>query len=328
MRRLPVYLSLLSLVALPVLAQDATSEPTADLTPDVSMEQPTAEATAAVLPDSITIASPGLMPEGIEWNAETGEFYISSLSQGTIHAVADDGTLTERFSSEAMTSSAGLELDEDNGRLLVAAQTADGGGALFAFDVETGEQLAQVDFGPILPDADSFFPNDLAVDDDGNVYVTDSQNSLIYKVTPDYVGEVWAQDPRFVGNFTINGIAHAEGSDYLIAVQGDGLMKLPLADPTAWTTVDLDVRLRGDGIVFLDSQTLVVIFNSGSTAFRFESEDDFESATNTGLAVMRFESPTTAAVRDGEIFVVYARFRTPGAEEYWIDRAEFGEVVE
>jgi hypothetical protein len=57
--------------------------------------QPSGRADAdEVLPELILAKRPGFSPEGIEYDADRQRFLLSSLAEGTIFAVTDDGTVT------------------------------------------------------------------------------------------------------------------------------------------------------------------------------------------------------------------------------------------
>ena len=82
---------------------------------------PQAFAQEAELPDLIMAAHPGIHPEGIEWDAENERFLTGSLTEGTIFAVADDGTVTPFIEDENLLASVGIHIDAANNRLLVAS---------------------------------------------------------------------------------------------------------------------------------------------------------------------------------------------------------------
>jgi streptogramin lyase len=90
------------------------------------------------------------------------------------------------------------------------ANGRDTGSALKGFDLQTGVGTRSVS----LPGSHAFC-NDITVDSKGSVYVTDSANPTILKLSPSATTfEVFAQDPAFSppqGGFGLDGIAF--GSD-------------------------------------------------------------------------------------------------------------------
>jgi sugar lactone lactonase YvrE len=169
------------------------------------------------LPDEILMERTNFAPEGIEYDAEAGHFLVSSLAEGTIFAVADDGTLTPFVEDENLVSSVGLEVDEAGGRLLVAnsnfaaAGVEEPAAGVGIYDLETGELIQYVDLLPLAPDEDHFI-NDLTVDADGNIYATDSSTPVIFKIDPEGEASVFVEDERFSSpRFGLNGIVYHPG---------------------------------------------------------------------------------------------------------------------
>jgi hypothetical protein len=68
---------------------------------------------------TILIQSPGLYPEGVEWDAVGHRFLVSSAARGSVTAVNDNGSTTTIDSGEGLTSTLGTHLDEERRRLLV-----------------------------------------------------------------------------------------------------------------------------------------------------------------------------------------------------------------
>ena len=66
------------------------------------------------------------------------------------------------------------------------------------------------------------YPNDVAVDGAGNVYVVDSDNYTIRKITPAGVTTTLAGQPGYTGNVDGPGSSARFGSSYRIAVDGGG----------------------------------------------------------------------------------------------------------
>lgn len=313
MKKITAYVLLVAVLLSPVLllAQDMTPEAT-ELAPG---------------PDLITMPQPGLMPEGIAYDLVNDTLLVGSLSQGTIFRVADDGTLTPLTESENLAVSAGIEVDAERNRVLAAGSGPDQNSAFVgAFDLTTGEELFVTDLGALVEGGENFFANDLAVDADGNAYITDSAAGVIYSVDVDGNPSIFLQDESFVGQFILNGIAyHPDG--YLVAVRNPGLIRIPLDAPTAFTEVEADGNLSGgDGIIFADAETLIIVSGRQGRVIRLESSDDFATGSITGEYATQPISATTAAVRGDEVYVVYARFSEPMATEYPIEKVTFTDL--
>jgi len=279
-------------------------------------------------PDLITIAEPGLMPEGIAWDPVHEALLVGSISGGTISGVADDGTLTPLTSSDNLIASVGLEVDAERNRVLAAASGPNqNGAALGAYDLETGEELFYTDLSTVVEGVERVFANDVAVDADGNAYVTDSALGVIYRVDVDGNASIFLTDPSFQGQFILNGITyHPDG--YLVAVRNPGLIKIPLDNPQAFSEIEAGGDVSGgDGIIFQDADTLIVVSGRQGRVIRVESDDDFASASITGEYATQPINATTAAIRGDEIYVVYARFSEPDATEYPIEKVTFTDVA-
>ncbi|MBC7814005.1 MAG: SMP-30/gluconolactonase/LRE family protein [Burkholderiales bacterium] len=305
--------------ALPVLAQDATDEPMSEL------------------PDMVVVEHTGLTPEGIEWDSVNGRFLLSSLVEGTIFEVADDGTITPFIEDENFLATVGIEVDEANNRLLVtnsdpaAMGGAAGQASLGIYDLTSGELIHWVDLDEVSPNAPVFFANDVAVDDEGNAYITNSLSPLIYKVDIDGNASIFIEDDRLgAEGFGLNGIAFHPDGYLIVANTGAGaLLKIPVDNPEMMEQVVIEQSIGGDGMVFDDNWDLVVVDNPTMTVLRLQSEDDWVSAIVT--ATSPDHPATTAALRDGEIYVIYAHFEgmdgSVEVNEYEIVHAEFQDAM-
>lgn len=292
------------------------------------------------LPDLILADNPGMHPEGIEWYAGGETFLVGSLGQGSVFAVADDGTVTPFAESESLVSSIGIHLDHNTHRLLVANAdpmafidpSVDGIAQLGIFDLETGEELHFVDLGSLYPDG-RHFANDVTNDLDGNAYVTDSFSPVIYKVDMDGNAEIFAENEAFTNeNGGLNGIDYHPDGYLLVANNGAAeLYKVPLDDPSAVTLVELSEPLAIDGMVLNGDHELVAVAttfdmdgNAMSEIVTVYSEDDWATAEVTGRSVgIPEHNPTTVALRANNAYVVHANFNAMFAGEL----AETFEIV-
>lgn len=294
-----------------VSAQDATPE----VTPEPTEEAAT-QTSGDALPDRVVVSSEGLFPEGVEYDTLNQRFLVSSTADGMVRTVADDGTLEVLVADDRLPPSIGIEADEASNRLLVAATDMKMKGFLGIYDLTTGENIHLVDFRPLTPTDPEHFINDVAVDSQGNAYVTDSYAGVIFRVDPQGNASIFLEDESFSTQFTLNGIVYHEVGNFLIAVQMPYLIKIPLENPAAFTRINVAQLFPGaDGLVLLNESTLVVVTNNPAKVFRLETEDAFASAVVTGIFETGNVNPTTAAVRDGEAYVLYAQLN---AEEQTI----------
>lgn len=281
------------------------------------------------LPETIVVEKEALYPEGIAWDTAHNQFLVSSMKEGSVYTVQDDGTYALLIQDESLISSVGVHIDGE--RVLVA--NGDAGVSLHTtqdtfghtaglgiYDLNTGEQLGYYDLASFLPDAEHF-GNDVAVDDAGNAYVTDSFASAIYRVTPEGEASVWLQDDRFntggIANyeFGLNGIVYNPDGYLLTVKTATGqLFRVPVDDPSATTEVTLDAPIMGgDGLLLLPDGQLAVVTNnvigSASQIVVLASDDDWTTAAHAAAAPMQDDVATTAALRDDSIYAVYGKFQ-------------------
>lgn len=300
-----IAVTIAGLFLLPVYAQEAT--------PEASPE-------AMMGANSLTFESPvvGLLPEGLDYNAETGQFLVGSLTQGTIYAItpADDGTATvEPLIEDAdLMATVGIQVDAASHRLLVTNSAADaflggaGAAGLAAYDLETGERLFLVDLAPLYESATNF-ANDVAVDGEGSAYVTNSFAPVLYKVTADGDASVLVEDEQLAAPFLGgNGIVFVPYGYLLVANSGtQSLLKVTLGDEISVTPVELDVPFGADGMILADDDTLYAVANreDGQMIVRVSSDDEWTTATVTELS-MTTDAATSITLQDGMPFYINA----------------------
>lgn len=325
-----LFAASLVFAASPILAQETTPEPTMEM----SMEM-TAEATmmmeAVTFPAEIVIPVPGLQPEGVDFDAARQRFLFGSLTQGTIHAVGEDLTPVVFADDENLMSTVGIQVDAANDRLLATNSSAEvftnpsaaGMAGLVAYNLETGEQLFNVDLGTLFDGR--HFANDVAVDADGNAYVTDSFSPVIYRVDVDGNAEIFAENELFVGPMIgLNGIDLTPSGDALLVSAGNQLVRVPLEDPTNVTPVELPEEVMIDGLIVGEDGVLYAVNNTSGGQFIITIESDESWAV--GEITNQVEAnggATTITLANGVPYNINAYLNNQTAQQYEIVQVSF-----
>jgi sugar lactone lactonase YvrE len=275
--------------------------------------------TAAAAPEVITFTKPALYPEGLEYDAKRNEFVVTSLHEGIVGTVSDDGTYKVLAQDPNFVSAIGTRIDAARDRLLVCnsdpgvsihtkKETQGKLAGLGIFQLSTGKLIKYLDLGKIGGPG-GHFCNDIALDSAGNAYVTDSFSPIIYKVDVDNNASVLLDNKRFEGKgFNLNGIVVKDG--YLVvAKDNDGvLFKVPLDHPEKFSEVKIKETFPGaDGLLWAPDGALVVIANGNTNkVFKLTSSDDWSSAQVVSSVDTGNVFATTGVVRDGKIYTLYA----------------------
>ncbi|MDT8209216.1 MULTISPECIES: SMP-30/gluconolactonase/LRE family protein [Serratia] len=280
----------------------------------------------------------GAYPEGIAWNARAGAFLVSSLRGGQLGLVYPDGRYRRFSTGSGLITTSGMLVDAERNRVLVcnedvgvslnsAPGTRNRVAQVLEFNLDTGAlqqtyDLSSLSRGPTLA-------NDLALDAQGNIYVTDSFQPQIYKIDRATrqvsilvrSARLMPADAPAAAQGTqpyLNGIVyHPDG--YLIAADYTrGLLwKVTLDNAPAISEIRLPQRLKGpDGLRLKNAHELVIVQSfpgrkggmSGNVTL-LASNDGWASAHLAAVATPPgLDGPTGAALRDGEVWVVNSRY--------------------
>jgi sugar lactone lactonase YvrE len=288
----------------------------------------------------LVVEIPGLLPEGIEYDAERQRFLLGSLSTGSITSVSLLGGTQTLIEDEDLISSVGIHIDAANDRLLVANSDRSAFGnpdskglaALAAYDLETGERLYYAELSALTAEREGQnFANDVTVDADGNAYVTNSFQPLIYKVDIDGNAEVFIEDEQLTApGFGLNGIDfHPDG--YLLAAVGGSaaIFKIPLDDPEALTQVELSEPVGIDGMVIAEDGSVIAVGRTGANStqeiVQIVSEDEWATAEIVNRVETGGNATTVTLVEDVPHYI-NAYLNNPAQEAYEIVPVEFVEA--
>ncbi|BEM32708.1 gluconolaconase [Serratia marcescens] len=280
----------------------------------------------------------GAYPEGIAWSPRAGAFLVSSLRGGQLGLVYPDGRYRRFSTGKGLITTSGMLVDTERNRVLVcnedvgvslssAPGTHNRVAQVLEFNLDTGAlqqtyDLSSLSRGPTLA-------NDLALDAQGNIYVTDSFQPQIYKIDRATrqvsilvrAARLMPADAPAAAQGTqpyLNGIVyHPDG--YLIAADYTrGLLwKVTLDNTPAISEIRLPQRLKGpDGLRLKTANELVIVQSflgekgimSGDVSL-LVSTDGWASAHIAAVATPPgLDGLTGAALRDGEVWVVNSRY--------------------
>ncbi|WP_214470392.1 hypothetical protein [Mesorhizobium sp. dw_380] len=272
----------------------------------------------------ISFTSDQSYPESVTWSARQDSFMVGSVRHGLVAKVDQAGKYTEFVHDAKLISTAGLLVDDKRNMLWVTnsdpgvgdrtnAVTQGKLAGVAKYDATTGQPLAYYDLGSLSEG--THFANDIALDADGNAYVTDSFAPIVYRIDKAGKATIFARDPRFKDGdgFNLNGIAWHKDGYLLVGKYNTGeLFRVSIADPGKIELVKLPEPLTGaDGIQLIDDQHLVVVQNLGADrTVELVSADGWASATIVRQERSIMSMPTAAAILGDDIYVLNSRLDT------------------
>ncbi|MGL5942103.1 MAG: gluconolaconase [Waterburya sp.] len=207
-------------------------------------------------------------PNGIT-NASDGTLYVGSITSGEILQINPNGKIETLFPGNGdVFAATSLRLDEPRGilwgcspdflgRRSPSGQIVRRPPRIFAIDTRSGKVLRVI----LMPDGG--FGNDMALDPQGGVYLTDSMLGRIYYIAPG-TSELttWAEDERFLSSeIGLGGIARrADGVAIAGHFSSGELFKVtPHQGLTKVEAIPLSRKLENpDGMQFAPDGSLIL----------------------------------------------------------------------
>jgi sugar lactone lactonase YvrE len=234
--------------------------------------------------------TPGfVMPESVSYDPGTKALYVGNINspdmsangQGYISQVGLDGTVMKEKFATGLNAPKGTFVAD--GKLYVA-----GVEEVAVIDLATGEVTAR------WHAAGATFLNDLALADDGTLYVTETMQGAVYAFE-DGVGTQWLADPALAG---ANGIV-VSGDKLLVATLGDLSGGFENLKPSNVKSVDIATKAITDfgsatpigmldGIELVDGGALVTD-NGGGKLVLVGSDGKLTEIGATGAGSADFE---------------------------------------
>ena len=251
-------------------------------------------------------------PEGITIS-KNGNIYVGSLKENKIVKFKNENSEVESFipsNSNGLMSVIGI-LADDRNKILWACSSNPGVTnypsnnpvSLKSFDLNSGEPLESYEF------PNSGFCNDITLDTNDNIYVTDSFNPRILRLNKSQSRlETWFENDAFKGEgFNLNGITFIDNHIYTVKMNSGELFKIDVGDngkPLNFTKIDLPRPLNApDGIKAINKNNLLVVENKGSL-----TNINLSDPITLKILKDNLDTPTTVAMRGKTAWVLQAQF--------------------
>ncbi|OZE96611.1 superoxide dismutase [Rhodococcoides fascians] len=339
MKRAPFVIPALAAVTA-LAAACGSSDPTPAASPDTtSSSQAPASSTPTTAPsnaDIYTLPGTDVFPEGIAADDET--FYVTSTGDGTVFRGTLGTPELQVFlpgGADGRTAAAGLDVSDgddnddnndndvdDVNRLVIAGGPT---GKVWVYDSVSGSLVGTFTNGL---GEDATFLNDVAIADNGDVFVTDSRSPALFRIPAVQVRDGAQDGPletfvdfdgtpfQYGEGFNANGIVEVDDDALVVAQSSTGNLYRVDGRSKEVTQVDLGGRtlVNADGLE-LDDDTLYVVRNRDGLISRVELSDDGRSGRVVGeITDGSFAYPTTVAVTDDRLLVVNSQFDKRGGD--------------
>lgn len=251
----------------------------------------------------------GLVPEGLAYDAARDRFLIGAINAGRIHAVDRHGRVSTVWSVDEPVVVLGMAVSSDGATLLAAvnpaaAQRAAGTARPFVLRLALadGRELAR------LPAADAGFLNDLCLMRDGRLFVSDSEQSRLFRAgAQDAALTAWAEAGHAIA---ANGLACDDARNAVYVAVYNGISRVDAASGQAeLLRVPAGSPVGGNDGLYLHNDRLIGVqngFGAGRVLrARLSSDGRQLSRVETLEAgIVDLNEPTTGAVApDGFVYI-------------------------
>lgn len=269
------------------------------------------------LASTIDLVGENLYPEGIAFRPSKKSYYVGSAGNGSLQLVQNGKSkVIQAAGLDGKAKLLGVKVDEKNKRLFLLD-----GKAVYIYGLDNNKLIKKLPLSLVKEVGDSAL-NDLAIDEAGNAYITDSFNPILLKVDgASLTLSVFREFPEVAfGNqndmpYNFNGIVLSPDQKSLILVKtNEGtLFNLNLADKKL-TQFKLDQAVtKGDGLVLDNKKNLFIIRNFENTVSKIKLGDKFDASQTYAVEkvdVSPLDIPTTAAYDEAKnsLVIVNSQF--------------------
>jgi hypothetical protein len=264
---------------------------------------------------AFSLPDPDLLPEALAWDAKRQVWLVGSLAKRKVIRVAANGSSADVFTGPKILRVVGIHVDPARQLVWFAtyaygnADTSDPIVRTRLFRVDPAGYRILRSYEPSDSTTSHLF-NDLAIARNGTVYVTDTREGCVYRITPEGDSlEVFVRpDPdRYSG---ANGIALTDDGRTLYVAFLEGILRIDVSSrQSARLSTPLNVNATGiDGLYWYRGDLIGIQNVPGlERVVRFEL-DEAAQAVRTSIVLERSSDllnvPTTGAILGTHFYYV------------------------
>jgi sugar lactone lactonase YvrE len=267
---------------------------------------------AQVIKAHIYPSALNLVPEGITADLRTGKIYVSSVGLQKIVVIEQSGQVSDFIASKTEGFGDGLGMRIDSRKNILWALSSIRKDSVFTsmihgFDLKTGKVLNRF----VLKDTIPHLFNDLVITETGELLITDTYASSIYKYTP-----ATRQLSEWIpaGKFKYpNGITWGGRKALYVATYGNGILHIDAQTREVSPMPgfkDSSYAFGLDGLVYRD-RALFGVYNlkgyDANAVIRYNLDRSgklIQSETVLDSGNLNFKGPTTAVILNDVLYVI------------------------
>jgi len=261
-------------------------------------------------PNEFVLNEKDLVPEGIAYSEKKDAFYVTSVTKSKIIAVdRTTGKQTDFIKENEFGYQPGVGIWVDDQRNQIHALGGyyllkDSLSSLYTFDIDSKKLLKRHDL------SDEHFMNDMVVDNQGNIYLTDTKDASVYllKKGADSL-ELFYKSPKIDDP---NGIAISDDNTKLyVASWIQGVRVLDIADKRILNESDsLGISQGIDGLEFYKGHLYAIQNGLDNNGFNFrklllnEAQEKIVGVEVIDNDQSRLDVPLTFCFAENEAVVI------------------------
>lgn len=186
------------------------------------------------------------------------------------------------------------------------------------FNLSTGALVKHYDFSGLLKGPRLL--NDIAFDEKGNAYITESYSSKIFKISGDKITELTSGNKILKPSegYNLNGIVYAGNGVLLVGKHNTGeIFKVDMKKHYEIKKVILDSDIIGlDELTLQNQENLIGVLNVNKhEAVRITTKDNWKTAVVTKVVETKYEIPSSVTMSDEKAWVLNGRLGSASVKE-------------